>query len=66
MVNLALDAFFRQEFADSRAWGERALAVARPLGDLPLTAAAVATVALACAFVEAVQDAEVHADEAAR
>ena len=66
MVNLALDAFFRQEFADSRAWGERALAVARPLGDLPLTAAAVAMVALACSFVEAVQEGEVHADEAAR
>ncbi len=66
MVNLALDAFFRQEFAESRAWGERALAVARPLGDLPLTAAAVAMVALACSFVEAVREGEAHADEAAR
>jgi DNA-binding NarL/FixJ family response regulator len=66
MVNLALDAFFRQEFADSRAWGERALKVARPLGDLPLTAAAVAMVALACAFVEAIEEAEIHSTEAAR
>ena len=60
MIKLALDAFFRQELRDSRAWGERALDVATALGDRPLTAAALAAVGLACAFAEAIADAELH------
>ena len=40
MITLAMDAFYRQARADSRDWGARALAVARPLGDEPLIAAA--------------------------
>ena len=48
MITLALDAFFRQENADSRDWGMKALAAARAVGDPPLIAAAAAAVALAC------------------
>jgi len=65
MITLALDAFFRQELADSREWGLRALAAARALGDPPLTAAAAAAVALACSFVGAIDEAESYRAEAA-
>ena len=65
MITLALDAFYQQERADSRRWGERALEVARPLGDEPLMAAALAALALACAFEGALDDAELYGSEAA-
>ena len=65
MVTLALDAFFQQESADAREWGLRALAAARGVGDLPLTAAAAAAVALACAFVGAIEEAETYRANAA-
>ena len=65
MVSLALDAFFRKEHQDSRAWAARALAVARPLGDLPVTAAAAGILALACAFVGAIDEGEASCAEAA-
>src|SRR5215210_4110552 len=65
MVSLALDAFFRKEHQDSREWAARALAVARPLGDLPVTAAAAGILALACAFVGAIDAGEASCAEAA-
>ena len=65
MITLAMDAFYRQARADSREWGGRALAVARPLGDEPLVAAASAALALALAFEGALGEAEVHRAEAA-
>ena len=66
MVTLTLDAFFRRDYVEARAWGRRALAVARPLGEVPLTAAAAAALALACAFVEAIDEGEIHCTEAAQ
>ena len=65
MITLAMDAFYRQARADTRDWGTRALAVARPLGDEQLIAAASAVLALACAFEGALEDAELHRSEAA-
>ena len=65
MITLAMDAFYRQASTDSRSWGARALAVARPLGDEPLIAAASAALALACAFEGALADAELHRAAAA-
>ena len=65
MITLAMDAFYRQQHHDTRAWGERALDVATELGDRPLTAAALAAVGLACAFTEAIADAELHCSRAA-
>jgi tetratricopeptide (TPR) repeat protein len=65
MITLAMDAFYRQQHHDTRAWGERALDVAAELGDRPLTAAALAAVGLACAFTEAIADAELHCSRAA-
>ena len=65
MITLAMDAFYRQARADSRDWGARALAVARPLGDEPLIAAAAAALALAYAFEGALGEAELHRAEAA-
>jgi DNA-binding NarL/FixJ family response regulator len=65
MISLALDAFFRQEHADSERSAVRALDVARSLGDPPLTAAALAAVALASAFVGAIDVGEAHRAEAA-
>jgi DNA-binding NarL/FixJ family response regulator len=65
MITLALDAFYRQERAETRDWGERALKVARPLRDEPLMAAALAALALACAFEGALEDAELYRSEAA-
>ena len=65
MITLAMDAFYRQARADSRDWGARALAVARPLGDEPLIAAAAAALALAYAFEGALGEAELYRAEAA-
>lgn len=65
MINLSLDAFFRQENDASREWGVRALAVARPLGEPPLIAAAAAAIALACSFMRAIEEAEIYRAEAA-
>ena len=65
MITLAMDAFYRQARADSREWGARALAVARPLGDEPLVAAASAALALALAFEGALGEAELYRAEAA-
>ncbi len=65
MITLAMDAFYRQARRDSREWGAQALAVARPLGDEPLVAAASAALALFCAFEGALDEARVHRADAA-
>jgi DNA-binding NarL/FixJ family response regulator len=65
LITLALDAMYRQALAESRGWGERAVAVARPLGDEPLLAAALAALALTCSFEGEIGDAETYRAEAA-
>jgi ATP/maltotriose-dependent transcriptional regulator MalT len=50
MIDLGVGAFYRMENDEARAWADRALAVARPLGDAPLEAAAGALAALALAI----------------
>ena len=47
MIELAVDGFYRMEYEPMRAWAERALSAARPLGSPPLTAAALALLAYA-------------------
>ena len=58
MISLAADAFYRVEYEQSRAWGARALDVAAPLGERPLTAAATAVLAIGAAFAGAVLEGE--------
>jgi DNA-binding NarL/FixJ family response regulator len=65
MIELAMDGFFLMEYDRMREWAERALRTARPLGDRPLTAAAVALLAFASAAAGATADAEAHRKEAA-
>jgi len=65
MIELSVDGFYRMEHDAMREWAQRALVAARPLGDLPLTAAAVATLAYACVLGGAIPEAEVHRAEAA-
>jgi DNA-binding NarL/FixJ family response regulator len=65
MIELAMDGFFRMDYELMREWAERALGTARPLGDRPLTAAAVAVLAFAGATSGATPDAEACCSEAA-
>jgi ATP/maltotriose-dependent transcriptional regulator MalT len=65
MVELAMDGFFRMEYGRMREWAERALRGARPLGDRPLTAAAVAVLAFGSAASGATEEAQAHLSEAA-
>ena len=65
MLELATDGFYRIEYAAMREWASRALDAARPLGLRPLTAAAAAALAFACALDCAVAPAEIHRAEAA-
>ena len=65
MIELAMDGFFRMDYELMRDWAERALSTARPLGDRPLTAAAVAVLAFACATGGATPEAEARRSEAA-
>ena len=65
MVELAMDGFFRMEYARMREWAERALSAARPLGDRPLIAAAVAVLAFGTAASGATDEATAHVMEAA-
>ena len=46
MIELAMDGFSRMDYELMREWAERALSTARPLGDRPLTAAAVSVLRL--------------------
>jgi ATP/maltotriose-dependent transcriptional regulator MalT len=65
MVELAMDGFFRMDYGRMREWAERALGAARPLGDRPLTAAAVAVLAFGAAASGATEEAKTHLTEAA-
>jgi ATP/maltotriose-dependent transcriptional regulator MalT len=65
MVELAMDGFFRMDYERMREWAERALRGARPLGDQPLTAAAVAVLAFGNAASGATEEAQAHLLEAA-
>jgi DNA-binding NarL/FixJ family response regulator len=65
MIELAVDGFYRMEYEPMRRWAERALSAARPLGDRPLTAAALATLAYAAALSGAMTEADTHRSEAA-
>ncbi len=65
MVELAMDGFFRMDYGRMREWAERALSAARPLGDGPLTAAAVAVLAFGNAASGATEEAKAHVMEAA-
>jgi ATP/maltotriose-dependent transcriptional regulator MalT len=65
MVELAMDGFFRMDYGPMREWAGRALSAARPLGDRPLTAAAVAVLAFGNAASGATKGAEKHLVEAA-
>jgi ATP/maltotriose-dependent transcriptional regulator MalT len=65
MVELAMDGFFRMDYGRMREWAERALRGARPLGDGPLIAAAVAVLAFGSAASGATDEARTHLLEAA-
>jgi DNA-binding NarL/FixJ family response regulator len=65
MIDLGVEAFYGMDWASSRRWGDRALAVVRPLGDAPLTAAAAAAVASSLAYAGESAEAAGYRDEAA-
>jgi DNA-binding CsgD family transcriptional regulator len=65
MIELALDGVYRMEFEQIGPWGERALVIARPLGDRPLTASAAAILAWGTALCGRVAEAETYRAEAA-
>ena len=65
LIELAADGFYRMEYGAMREWARRALDAARLLGNQPLIAAAVATLAYACALTGAITEAEKHHSEAA-
>jgi ATP/maltotriose-dependent transcriptional regulator MalT len=65
MIELAVDGLYRAEYDSMREWAERARDAAGPLEDRPLTAAAVAALALAGAFAGRVPEADRHRSEAA-
>ncbi len=64
MLHLAAGDFYRMDYEGMHGWGERALAVARALGE-PLTAASLAVLAVAAAFTGPVSEAEAHRSQAA-
>ncbi len=64
MVELAMDGFFRMDYGRMREWAGRALSSARPLGERPLTAAAVALLAFGSAAGGATGEAKAHLVEA--
>jgi DNA-binding NarL/FixJ family response regulator len=65
MIELAMDGFFQMDYELMHEWAERAVSTARPLGDRPLSAAAVAVLAFASAAGGATEEAETHRSEAA-
>jgi DNA-binding CsgD family transcriptional regulator len=65
MIELAMDGFFRMDYELMHRRAEQALRTAAPLGDRPLTAAAVAVRAFASATSGATAEAEAHLAEAA-
>jgi len=65
MIHLAVGGLYRMDFDTVREWGDRALGVARRLGNRPLTAASTALLAVADSFTGRVKDAQAHTSEAA-
>jgi ATP/maltotriose-dependent transcriptional regulator MalT len=65
MIELALDGVYRMEYEQIGIWAERALGIARSLGDQPLTASAVAILAWGAGLSGATSEAERHRNEAA-
>jgi DNA-binding CsgD family transcriptional regulator len=65
MIELALDGVYRMEFEQIGPWAERALQIARPLGNQPLTASAVAICAWGAGLCGKVTEAEAYRSEAA-
>jgi hypothetical protein len=65
MIELAMDGFFRMDYALMRDYAERALSTARPLGDRPLAAAASAVLAFASATSGATPEADACRSQAA-
>ena len=53
LIELALNEFYRSKYHSMYHWAQRAVSAARALGDAPLTAAALAMPALACAMTGA-------------
>jgi ATP/maltotriose-dependent transcriptional regulator MalT len=64
-IELSVDGFYRREYGDMRRWAADAVESARPLGDRPLLAAAIAQLALAASFDNRIPEAEAARDEAA-
>jgi DNA-binding NarL/FixJ family response regulator/tetratricopeptide (TPR) repeat protein len=64
MLHLAAGDFYRMDYPGMHGWGERALDVARPLGE-PFTAASLAVLAVAAAFMGPAAQAEAYRAQAA-
>jgi DNA-binding NarL/FixJ family response regulator len=64
-IQLAVGDFYRMDYEAMRDWGVRALAAAEELAEPPLTAASLAVLAVAAAFLGAVSDAQAHSSGAA-
>jgi predicted ATPase/DNA-binding CsgD family transcriptional regulator len=65
MIELALNEFYRSKYQSMHDWAQRAVSGAQALGDVPLTAAALAMPALADAMTGASQRAQSHCADAA-
>jgi DNA-binding NarL/FixJ family response regulator/tetratricopeptide (TPR) repeat protein len=65
MIDLSMNAFYRTEYRSMQEWAGRAVSVARLLGQPPLTAAAVAVLALGDAMAGATEQAQADRSEAA-
>ena len=65
MIELAMDGVYRMEFEQIEPWARRALEIARPLGDRPLTASAAAVLAWGAGLCGRVSEAETYRAEAA-
>jgi ATP/maltotriose-dependent transcriptional regulator MalT len=65
LIELTLNEFYRSSYDEMQHWAERAVADARALGDLPLTAAALAIAALAYAMTGPTEAARSRRAEAA-
>jgi ATP/maltotriose-dependent transcriptional regulator MalT len=65
MIELSGDAIFRLQYETAQDWGHRAVTAARPIGDRPLTAAALAVLARSLAWGGAAEAGEAVRTEAA-
>jgi ATP/maltotriose-dependent transcriptional regulator MalT len=65
MIELALNGFYRTDYQSMQDWAQPAVDAAKRIGDPPLTAAAVAMLALADAMTGAGERFEAHLSEAA-